>query len=203
MSNTTKFKTKLHEFLRKPTNFLARVGVTPNQVTLFTLFCSVAIGTSLALFPYSTSILLIYPFFLIIRIGLNAMDGMLARKMHIESKLGILLNELCNVISEIALLLPFALTRKFDSALMVIIVLMIVITEFCSLTALLIGSTRRQDGPMNGEIRAIVFAILALLLGLNVPLHTVHGWIEWAILLMLSVTIINRSNKALRIRSPL
>src|SRR5947207_2460802 len=47
--------------------------------------------------------------FLFIRMALNAVDGMLAREHGMKSKLGAILNELGDVVSDAALYLPFAL----------------------------------------------------------------------------------------------
>lgn len=47
-----------------------------------------------------------------IRMALNALDGMLARECNQQTRLGAILNETGDVISDIALYLPFYFYRK-------------------------------------------------------------------------------------------
>src|SRR5207247_476853 len=52
--------------------------------------------------------LLILPVWLLLRMALNALDGMMARERHMASSLGMVLNELGDVVSDLALYLPLA-----------------------------------------------------------------------------------------------
>jgi len=45
--------------------------------------------------------------------ALNAIDGMLAREFGQKSRLGACLNELCDVVSDATLYLPFAFVAPF------------------------------------------------------------------------------------------
>ena len=55
------------------------------------------------------------PAVLFVRMALNAIDGMLAREHGQKSALGAFLNELCDVVSDAALYLPFARRSAFDA----------------------------------------------------------------------------------------
>jgi len=97
--------------LRPFTRALARAGVTANAVTLAAVALSLAVGAALALTHGSRAALLLLPAALFARMALNAVDGMLAREHGQKSKLGALLNELGDVVSDTALYLPLALAR--------------------------------------------------------------------------------------------
>ena len=83
----------------------AAAGVRANQITIATGVASMILGAWLAL-EHRGWILL--PVFLFVRMALNAMDGMLAREHGQATRLGAVLNELADVISDAALTLPFA-----------------------------------------------------------------------------------------------
>ncbi len=94
--------------LRPLADRLARAGVTANQITLLAAALSIATGAAVAAFADHRAIFLLMPVVLFVRMALNAIDGMLAREHGQASKLGMYLNELCDVVSDLALILAFA-----------------------------------------------------------------------------------------------
>jgi CDP-diacylglycerol---glycerol-3-phosphate 3-phosphatidyltransferase len=95
-----------------------------------------------------------------LRMALNAVDGMLAREHNQKSRLGAVLNELCDVLSDAALYLPLALVAGFDPALIVVIVLLATVSEMTGVLMQTLGASRRYDGPMGKSDRAFVFGAL-------------------------------------------
>lgn len=158
-------KPKFQALLRPLLHRLYRAGVTANQVTLAALIASVVVGALLTIFPIA-SLFVILPVFLFIRMALNAIDGLLAREYHQQSKLGALLNEVGDVVSDAALYLPFALLPGATPWLVVVAVLLAAMTEFCGVLAQTIGASRRYDGPMGKSDRALVFGAYGLALAL-------------------------------------
>lgn len=69
-------------------NALHARGVTANQVTLAAVALSFISGAIIAWKPSETWPLLLRPLVLLVRMGLNAIDGMLARDFAQQSKLG-------------------------------------------------------------------------------------------------------------------
>jgi len=190
-------KPKFQSLLRPLSNGLARAGVTANMVTIVAMLLSFAIG--LAIFHFrSIRVLLSLPAVLFLRMALNAIDGMLAREHNQKSAVGAILNELGDVFSDAALFLPLATFLPFDAALMVLIVLLAVISEMTGVVAVQIGASRRYDGPMGKSDRAFVFGILGLLLRLQLPIFRVVIPVQWIVLVLLLVTIVNRARGALR-----
>lgn len=190
-------KPKFQSLLRPLSNGLAQAGVTANMVTIGAMALSFATG--LAIFHFGgMRVLLLLPATLFLRMGLNAIDGMLAREHNQKSALGAILNELGDVFSDAALYLPLATFLPFDAALMVLIVLFAVISEMMGVVAVQIGASRRYDGPMGKSDRAFVFGILGLLLGLQLPIFRVVIPVQWIVLVLLLVTILNRASGALR-----
>ena len=190
-------KPKFQALLRPSVRTLQSIGVTANQVTVAAAILSICNGMLIVAFPSRWWPLALMPVVLLIRMGLNAIDGMLAREFGQKSRLGAILNELGDVVSDVGLYLPIALVPGVNPHLLVVFVLLGAIVEFSGVTAVQVGSPRRYDGPMGKSDRAFWMGLLATLLALN--------WISsfWCavmigILIVLSiVTVWNRSRRAL------
>lgn len=191
-------KPAFQNLLRPLCNSLAKAGVTANQVTVAATLMSVFVGLLFALFPTSRWAALLIPVSLFVRMALNAIDGMLAREHNMQSDLGGVLNELGDVVSDVALYLPFALVPGISAALVVTVVVLSVLTEMAGVVAVQIGASRRYDGPMGKSDRAFVFGLLALLLGVGL---SPQWWANAGLVVVASLaalTVFNRSARALR-----
>jgi CDP-diacylglycerol--glycerol-3-phosphate 3-phosphatidyltransferase len=197
MTSIYAFKPKFQALLRPLTHWLARRGVTANQVTVMAILISLAMGGAIAVWADQGWPLLFLPGMLLIRMALNAADGMLAREQHMQSRLGAVLNELGDVLSDTALYLPLALVPGMPAPMIVVLTILAVISEMTGVIAVQIGAQRRYDGPLGKSDRAFALSLLSLLLGCGVPVGT---WLDigLGILIGLAVlTIINRARRAL------
>jgi CDP-diacylglycerol--glycerol-3-phosphate 3-phosphatidyltransferase len=166
----------------------ASQGITANQVTLAASGLSIAVGLVLAWCPTSRWVYGAIPVVLFIRMGLNAIDGMLARNYNMKTALGAMLNELGDVMSDAAIYLPFARIPMVSAPLIVLIVILGIISEMAGV----LGQTRRYDGPMGKSDRAVVFGLVSGVLAIGI---TPGSWLTviWGIVLILLVwTIFNR-----------
>ena len=195
-----KFNSKLffQMVFRPAANFMAKAGITANQVTASTIIISIIAGTSVFIWPEQRWSLIIILLVLFIRLAFNHIDGMLAREHNMATPLGGILNELSDVVSDIALFLPLATISGIVSWLVFITVLFGVITEMTGVIALVISASRREDGPLSKKPRGVCFAIiiLAIILG-----ETPGGWMNVlliAIIPLMVLTIIRRVISAIR-----
>ena len=152
MPSVYDLKPAFQNLLRPLTHRLARVGVTANQVTLAALGLCGITGAAVALRPNARWPLLLIPLVLLMRMALNAIDGMLAREHGMQSRLGALLNELGDVLSDTALYLPLALVPGIDAVWVVLIVILAGCSEMTGVIAVQIGAQRRYEGPMGTAI---------------------------------------------------
>jgi|SRR5215470_1168522 len=189
-------KPKFQALLRPIVNWLARIGVTANQVTVAALLLSLTAGHFMRV--NGGRWLLLLPTVLFVRMALNAMDGMLAREHNQKSALGAILNELGDVIADIGLYLPLTGVPAFDSRLIVAVVLLSVLTEMTGILGVQIGASRRYDGPFGKSDRAFAFGLLGLLMGFGVKLDRFVSYVLFAMVLLLVLTIFNRARCALR-----
>jgi len=191
-------KPRFQALLRPLSNALARASVTANQVTLAAFALSLIVGGVIFWFREQPRVLLLLPAILFVRMALNAIDGMLAREHHMASRLGAVLNELTDVLSDAALYLPLAVVPGFNPYLIVLIVLLAVVSEMAGVIAVQIGARRRYDGPMGKSDRAFVLGTLGFAVGVGAP---TGGWLDVvfsAVAGLLVLTIFNRCHRALR-----
>lgn len=160
MLSIYQLKPSFQNLLRPLVQRLFDRGVTANQVTLSAAIVSVLIGLLLAFFPDRLWLFALIPLWMILRMALNAVDGMLAREFGQQSTLGAYLNELCDVIADAALFLPFALLPGVSPTLVVVLVLFALISEYAGVMGPMVGASRRYDGPMGKSDRAFCFGVL-------------------------------------------
>lgn len=193
MASIYELKPRFQAWLRPLCNRLAARGVTANQVTLLACLMCLAHGLVLVLYPGAALWLLLLPVTLFLRMTLNALDGMLAREHHQASRLGGLLNELTDVISDQALYLPFALIAGVPAIAAILAACLAGLTEMTGVVTQVLGGGRRYDGPMGKSDRAAAYGLLALLLGLGLG---ASWWVDpfmWTLVALLVLTVYRRS----------
>jgi CDP-diacylglycerol--glycerol-3-phosphate 3-phosphatidyltransferase len=190
-------KPRFQALLRPIAAWLAKAGVTANQVTLAAAAGSVLLGLVLGLAPEHRALFLILPVWLLIRMALNAIDGMLAREYGQKSRLGAYLNELCDVVSDAALALPFAFLAPFRPAAVVAVVLLAMLAEYAGAMGPLAGGERRYDGPLGKSDRAFVFGALGLWVGLSLPLPDWLSFLMPLLAILLAATVWNRVRRGI------
>ena len=165
MASVYDLKPRFQALLRPFVNWLAAHGVTANMVTLAALALSLAAAAYMALTTDVTAALILLPVVLFVRMALNAIDGMLAREHKHKSRLGAILNEIADVLSDIALylaLVPALSEYGAAAAPIVLFTIGAVVTEFAGVLSQALGAGRRYDGPMGKSDRAVVVGTLAL-----------------------------------------
>jgi CDP-diacylglycerol--glycerol-3-phosphate 3-phosphatidyltransferase len=189
-------KTKFQALLRPGVRRLHKLGVTANQVTIAACVVSIALGAFLIRAPRVWFALV--PLWMFVRMGLNAVDGMLAREFGQKSALGAYLNELTDVLSDAALYLPFAFVAPFGWWSVSAVIFAAAVSEMTGVVAVMAGATRRYDGPMGKSDRAFVFSLLALWVALQPSLPRWAGALMWGIAALVTATIVNRIRGGLR-----
>jgi len=189
-------KAGFQALLRPMVRWLHRLGVTANQVTVATCVVSVGLGERLIHTPRAWFALL--PLWMLIRMGLNAVDGMLAREFGQKSALGAYLNELTDVVSDAALYLPFAFVAPFNWWSVSAVIFASAMSEMTGVVAVMTGASRRYEGPMGKSDRAFVFSLLALWAAFQQPLPRWSEWLMWMIAALVVVTIAGRIRAGLR-----
>lgn len=192
------FKSRFQNLIRPICKFIVVFGVTPNQVTLTAIILSIVVGWIVWIFEGASWTLSLLSFALLVRMTLNALDGMLAREYGMQSALGLMLNEIGDVLSDAALYLPLAVIPEVYSPMIVVAVVLASVSEMAGVLAAQIGTERRYDGPMGKSDRALAFGLLATALAGGVMHDGLVNIILAGINALLLVTIFRRAGNALR-----
>ena len=187
-------KPRFQSLLRPAVRSLHGAGVSANQVTVSTGVVSVALGAGLAFAADAGQLqwfLLLPPWFLL-RMALNAIDGLLAREFGQRSTLGAYLNELSDLVADAALYLPFALLSEAASVPTLLVIFLSNLAEMAGLLGIVAGNGRRNDGPMGKSDRALVFGLLGLLVGAGILPGAWLPLVLAIVALLLLPTIVNR-----------
>lgn len=193
MPSVYQLKPRFQALLRPAVAVLARAGATANQVTVIAALLSAAAGLAILFAQPSTAVLGVLPAVLLLRMALNAVDGMLAREHGQQSRLGAILNELGDVVADAALYLPLCWVAGFDPRLVVGIVLAGTIAEMTGVIGVQVGASRRYDGPMGKSDRAFVFGALGLALACGAP---AGPWIDVVLGIVLALSLATIANRA-------
>lgn len=190
-------KPAFQALLRPLMFWLHKKDITANHVTLAAMALSFVTCVVLAIFPQPGFFVLL-PIVLFIRMALNALDGMLARECHQQSRLGAILNESGDILSDLALYLPFMLLPDSNVILVMVMLFSAVMTEFCGVLAQTINGVRSYAGPLGKSDRALVFGAWGLVLALWPQLVQWNNLLWGIATLLLLWTVINRCKSALR-----
>jgi CDP-diacylglycerol--glycerol-3-phosphate 3-phosphatidyltransferase len=175
---------------------LAACGITPNQVTISTLLISIAVASLLWQCAATAPVWWVFPLWMLLRMAFNALDGMLAVYQQQQTKLGALLNEMADVLSDIALYLPLFAVTGLAPYWVLLLLLGAMLSEFAGVLALQIRAARRFDGPMGKSDRAFWLSLLAIGIALELPPPLLNGLLALIGMLTL-LTCVNRLAKAL------
>ena len=199
MLSIYQLKPAFQALLRPLTRSCAKSGITANGVTLAAMIASLMLGGILFVYAESNRLLfLLLPLWMFLRMAFNAIDGMLAREFGQQSPLGAYLNELADVVSDAALMLPFVFVPPFGWASVGGLIFLATVSEMAGALGPMVGAPRRYDGPMGKSDRAFVFGALALAVGL---LGGLPGWTFWLLPIIgfaIFTNIVNRVRNGVR-----
>ncbi len=191
-------KPKFQELLKPVLSFLYKKGITANQITLSSIVLSLFIGFSFWHADKNNVLFLALPIGLFIRMALNALDGMMARTYNQQSKMGEILNELGDVISDLFIFYPLLKYEAQNLFLVVIFLCLCIINEFAGILGKIISGERRYEGPMGKSDRAFVFGLYGLFSFLGYKLTGYSFYILAGIILLLLISTLIRVIKSLK-----
>lgn len=182
------FQALLRPLVRK----LFECGITANQITLGACVGSLLVAAIVAAFAQRPMVFALIALWMLLRMALNAIDGMLAREFNQQSKLGAYLNELCDLVADSALYLPFVLLPDVTPLWVALVVLLAVISEYAGVLGPMVGASRRYDGPLGKSDRALCFGVLGAGVagGLLAP-----AWINGLMMLLAALSLITLCNR--------
>ena len=165
MASIYLLKSRFQGLLRPAVGWLHRWGATANQVTLAAAVASLlVVAVILRSGATQPAWFALLPGWMLLRMALNAIDGMLAREFGQQSRLGAFLNELCDLVADAALYLALLAVLGVSPWPLLALVAMAWLSEYAGVLGVMVGASRRYDGPMGKSDRAFVVGGLGLCL---------------------------------------
>ncbi len=162
MISVYKLKPAFQRLLTPLMRGLRSMGVTPNHLSFAAILLSGFMGYALWMSSTADWYLLLVPLGLLLRMALNAMDGMMATQFDMKTTWGEILNEFGDMISDILILLPMFALPGIEWWMAVIFTLLALLNESAGILAKAISGIRRYDGPMGKSDRALFVSLIAL-----------------------------------------
>lgn len=197
MISVYKLKPKFQQLLTPVLLFFHRNKITANQITISSILLSIVIGIFFWNADISKWFFLSLPVGLLLRMALNALDGMMARKFNQTSKLGEVLNEVGDIVSDVIIFFPLLKFQPESLYLIVVFIVLGIINEFAGLMGKIVGKERRYDGPMGKSDRALVLGVYGLLMLFEVNISSVSQYIFGIIIALLLISTYIRLKKSL------
>ena len=199
MFSIYRLKRHFQALLRPLSDGFVAVGLTANFVTVSALVLSCAVGFAVyKLASHNTLWYWLLPAALLVRMALNAIDGMMAREHNQQSAFGAILNELGDILSDCAMYIPFLYVLGVGVWQIMLFSILMIVSETVGIMGLQIGASRRYDGPMGKSDRAFWLGLTAAIAAHFSISASALKIIVGAICFLLFYTIVNRIFGALK-----
>ncbi len=198
MISVYQIKPAFQKLLQPLLRFLRKIGITANQITIAAILLSVVLGYLFLYYQEHSIVLLLLPLGLLIRMALNALDGMMARQYNMQSKLGEVLNEIGDVISDLVIIFPFVVIPEANWKIIVLFGVLALINEFSGLLGRALGGERRYEGPMGKSDRALLLGLFCIVFYFWHELAIYTNWVFGIGSLLILVSTFTRLRKSLK-----
>lgn len=178
-------------------DWLVRRRLPADIVTWMAVPVGAAGGAGLAASGTVPWLLLLVPVAAAIRLGLNLLDGMVARASGSAHPLGELWNELADRLADVLFIGGMALQPAVGPALPLLAALGAVLASYAGITARAAGGRRQYGGVMSKPGRMGTLAVVALLAFITAD----SWWLTagcWVILIGTALTLVQRIGAARR-----
>lgn len=199
MISVYQLKSKFSDILRPLVNFMVKIGITANMVTISALILSIITGVAVYFcVPKCTYAYWILPISLFIRMALNNIDGVIAREHNQKSNIGAIYNELGDILSDIVIYVPLLYVCGCCYWVIFAFTVLTIISETVGIMGVQIGASRHYEGPMGKSDRAFWFSMLAItLVYVQIPAKALLIFML-VVIALLVYTCFNRIQAALK-----
>ena len=171
---------------------LAGVGITANKVTIISLVGSIIVGFLLSVHADWGAVWGLLPIWMLVRMALATIDGTLAIDFGQKSRLGGILNEVGDIISDIAMFVPLAFLPTFPPVWIALVLSLTMLTEIAGIVGPVLGSSRRIEGPFGKVDRSLAVGAIGVWLACLGPLPENARFVLPFFAILLLLTIGNR-----------
>lgn len=154
-------KPRFQQSLRPIEDWLVARHVHPDRLTLLALALALGGGLAILLSPWQPALLLAVPWVAIVRTALNALDGQVARRLELTSRWGEVLNEVCDRLSDLALIGAVVLLPGIDLRLGAATLVAMLLASYIGIVGKATGGHRQYGGLVGKADRMVLLALAA------------------------------------------
>ena len=155
-------KPRFQQALRVVERPLVRWRVHPDVLTISAVVLSLLGGFALFATRWTPWVLLAIPFVALLRLALNALDGMVAKDLGVARPWGEVLNELCDRLSDVALFGGLLLAPGTHVGLGIAVIILMLLSSYLGVVAKAAGGQRQYIGVMAKADRMIGLAVASV-----------------------------------------
>lgn len=161
-------KPKFQKLLTPVKNLFIRQNVHPTTINLLGLLSSIICGVALFYAESNLWLLLLAPILALVRTGLNALDGLVARELNVPNKeYGEVLNEFLDRVSDVVIFVGIGFAVYANIVLGAITIILILLNSYLSIVSKAAGGKRQYGGVMGKADRMLYLGIFAIVLYLT------------------------------------
>ena len=167
-------KPRFQSLLAPLADGLAGRRVNPDELTFAALGCGVLGGLALSLSPRMPLLLWTIPPLIVARLGLNALDGMVATRRGVARPWGKVLNELCDRLADLAFFWPLLVVPTVSPLWASAALASMLLVAFVGVLGEAVAGVRQYGGCMGKADRMVCLGLAAAasaLLTSSVPLQ--------------------------------
>ena len=198
MISTYQIKPRFQALLKPILKKLYVSGVQPNHITCAAIGLSMVLGLAFWFAGELPWIWLLLPIGFLLRMVLNALDGMLAKTYQLSSIKGEVLNEMEDMISDVFIYFPLLKYEVGYWYLIVVFLCLSLINEAAGILAKVIARKRGYEGPMGKSDRVVMLSIYCLLQFWSASVLSYSIWLFVLVNIGLLWSTYNRLNNALK-----
>ncbi len=199
---TYNLKSGFQNILRPTAYRLESFGITPNQITVAACLLSFFYAIGVFFYGNTSFYFFLFPFIFFVRMAMNAIDGIIAKEKNKISKLGAILNEFCDILSDVFLTGVFLFVAGINSHLVWGFAFLSLFVECVGMWAYFVREERSFAGPLGKSDRGLALGIMAFAAGFgivtNQPMDTYINSVLIVSLILLVVTALNRVRFAIQ-----
>ncbi|MBI2171411.1 MAG: CDP-alcohol phosphatidyltransferase family protein [Chloroflexi bacterium] len=166
--NLYSIKPRFQQALRAVERPLVRRRVHPDVLTLSALGISILGGVALAASRWQPGLLLVIPVIVLLRLALNALDGMVAKDLGVARPWGEVLNEFSDRLSDVALFGGLAFVPKVELPVATAAIALMLLSSYAGILSKAAGGPRQYGGVMGKADRMLLLAaasVVAFIVG--------------------------------------
>ena len=157
-------KPKFQKVLAPVKNLFIRFKVHPTTINILALIISIIGGILLYYSNRNVWFLILIPIIAFVRTALNALDGLVARKLKVKNqKFGEVLNEFIDRLSDVAIFIGLALTSYANFYLGSFAIIVILLNSYLSILSKAAGGARQYGGIMGKADRMFWLSVASIL----------------------------------------